>query len=118
MNKTQYSKLVFATYVFYMLISLAWFVTSLAVGGYINYFALVTLAAFAAQTFFKHRITNLVLGILMLPASIYGALFFLSWGGNSGFDTFISVMISLSVTSIAASIVLVFGYLKLSFSNE
>ena len=47
MNKTQYSKLIIAIYVFYMLLALAWFVTSLAVGGYINYFALVTLAAFA-----------------------------------------------------------------------
>jgi hypothetical protein len=118
MNKTQYSKLVLGTYVFYMLLSLAWFVTSLAVGGYVNFFALVTFAAFAAQFYFKHRITNLVLGILVLPASIYGALFFLSWGGNSGFDTFISVMIALSIASIAASIILVFGYLKLSFNND
>lgn len=118
MNKTTYSKLIIAIYVFYLLLSLAWLVTSFAVGGYINYFALVILAAFAAQTYFRHRITNLILGILMLPASIYGALFFLSWGGNSGFDLFINVMISLSVASIAASIVLVFGYLKLSFSND
>jgi hypothetical protein len=121
MNKTQYSKLVFATYVFYMLISLAWFVTSLLVGKNINLYALIALGvfiSFSLQMYFKIKLLNLIFGILILPSSIFFTLHLLWLGKNIGFDSFLRLMTTFSVTSIAASIVLVFGYLKLSFSNE
>ncbi len=121
MNKTQYSKLVFATYVFYMLISLAWFVTSLAVGKSINLYALIALGvfiSFSLQTFYKIKLLNLIFGIIILPSSLFITLHLLWLGKNIGFDLFLRLLTTLSVTSIAASIILVFGYLKLSFNND
>jgi hypothetical protein len=118
MNKVLYGKLLTGAYAFFIGISLTWVIVSFVVGGYVNYVALMTLAVFGAQAYFRHRLANLALGIIILPASIFASLFFLSWGGKSGFDAFIGIMLSLSVISIGLSIFLVFSYLKLSFNAE
>jgi hypothetical protein len=68
--------------------------------------------------YYRNRIANLTIGILLLPTSILSALFFLSWGLKSGFDGFIYTMTLLSVVSIALSIFLIFSYLRLSFDRD
>lgn len=118
MSQSLYKKLLSAAYGFYIVMSAAWLITSFAVGGYFNYISLITLGIFSVQAYYRHRVANLALGIILLPASILGALFFLSWGGKSGFDSFIYVMLSLSVVSLILSIFLVFSYLRLSFNTD
>jgi hypothetical protein len=112
------TKSILIAYGFFIVLALAWFITSFVVGGYFNLVAFITLAVFSAQAYYKNRIANLVLGLIILPASIFWGLQFAYSGGKTGFDTFINVMLLLSATSLAMSIVLVFGYLKMSFGND
>ncbi len=117
-SKNNYKKILTATYAFYIGLSLTWFLVSFFVGSYVNYISLLTFGIFCTQAWYRHRVANLALGIIVLPASIFGALYFLAWGGNTGFDAFINVMLALSVTSIVLSIFLVFSYLKMSFNTD
>lgn len=114
---TFYEKLVYVAYCYYILISLGWFVASLAVGGYLNVTALGALAAFAVQLYYRHKVTHLVFGILLLAFSIFFGLQFLWLGGKRGFDLFSGTMSALAAISIIFSVVLVFGYLKISFKD-
>lgn len=114
MNK----KITYLAYGFYIFIAFSWFATSLLVGGYLNYIALITLLAFIAQAYYKHRVANLIFGILILPASIFWALQFVWEGGKNGFDAFISIMSILSVISIVLSVILLFSYMKQSFNTD
>lgn len=112
------TKSILIAYGFFIVLALAWFITRLAVGGYVDWVSLVLLGVFCAQAYYKNRIANLVLGLILLPASVFRLLQFAYSGGQKGFDTFINVMLLLSATSLAMSIVLVFGYLKMSFGND
>jgi hypothetical protein len=117
-SKATYRKIVTAAYAFFIGIALTWFLTSFFVGHTINYVALGSLAAFCMQAWYKNRVVNLTLGIIILPASIFGELYFLAWGLKSGFDAFIGVMATLALISLVFSIFLVFSYLKMSFDNN
>ena len=112
------TKSILIAYGFFIALALAWFVTSYVVGNGFHWIAFVTMSVFSAQAYYKNRIANLVLGLIILPASIFWVLQFAYSGGKTGFDTFINVMLLLSATSLAMSIVLVFGYLKMSFGND
>ncbi|GAA4465860.1 hypothetical protein GCM10023093_18760 [Nemorincola caseinilytica] len=118
LKKLTYRKFVYAAYGFFLLLSLAWFVVALYESHTLNYTALFTFAIFCVQAYYNHRMTNLVVGIILLPASIFGTLYFLSWGGKVGFDAFIGTMTALGVVSIAASLILAFSYLKMSFDSH
>jgi hypothetical protein len=117
-SKTLYKKLLIVVYAFYVLLALFWFLANYFMGGIVNYIAFISLAVFCAQAYYKHRIANLAFGIIILPASIFSALYFLSWGYKAGFDGFIFTMSFLSLCSIVLSIFLVFSYLKLSFDKD
>ncbi len=108
-------------YIFYIILALVWLLIELFENrslGTVGYILLGSIATFCLQVYYKIRVVNLILGILLLPVSILGALQFLSWGGKSGFDAFIFTALILCITSIACSILLVFSYLKLSFSED
>ncbi len=118
MSKSLLGRLTTTSYGFFIGLSLTWFLVSLFVGGYFNYISLLTFLIFSAQAYFKHRVANLALGIIIMPASIFWGLQFMWMGGKTGFDAFTNVMIALSAASFAFSIILVFGYLRMSFSEE
>lgn len=117
-GKHKYGKLVTVAQGYFTGLAITWFLVSLFVGGYVNYIALLTAILFSAQLYIKNRIANLALGIIILPAAIFWGLQFMAMGGSGGFDIFVNVMLLLAVTSIIFSIILVFGYIKLSFGEE
>lgn len=113
-----YRRLVTTAHGYFTGLALTWFLVSFFVGGYVNYISLLTFAIFCAQLYFKHRVANLILGIIILPAAIFWGLQFLYAGGSGGFDAFVNVMLLLTLASIFFAIIMVFGYLKLSFGDD
>ncbi len=102
-------------YGFYILLGTVWVIMNLLWGHYFNYQAFLVVAVFAVQAYYKHKLTNLLLGVILLGVSIFSALEFMLMGGKTGFDAFADIMIALSVISIVMSGILIFSYLKLSF---
>lgn len=117
-EKLKYGKLVTVAQGYFTGLAITWFLVSLFVGGYFNYIAILTAILFGAQLYIKNRIANLALGIIILPAAIFWGLQFVAMGGSGGFDVFVNVMLLLAFISIVFSIILVFGYIKLSFGEE
>jgi hypothetical protein len=113
-----YRKFVYAAYAFFLLVSLLWVIVEFYESHAVNYMALSTFVVFCIQAYYNHRIANLAMGIVLLLASIWGTLDFIAWGGKMGFDWFIITMICMGVISIAASVILAFSYLKMSFDND
>lgn len=116
--KNTYERLATAAHIFYILLTLSWFITSYIVGSYINYISLLMFGIFCVQAYYNHRVSNLVLGLITMPASIFWGLQFLFIGGKTGFDAFTNIMMLLSVLSFVFSIILVFSYLKMSFGDN
>ena len=112
---TFFEKLVYIAYGYYILLGATWFLVSLIMGHYFSYQAFSILVIFAAQAYYQHKLTNLILGVLLFGASIFCALEFVWEGGKTGFDGFIYTMEGLCIGSIVMAGILVFGYMKLSF---
>jgi hypothetical protein len=118
MAKPLYEKLVYVVYGYFILLGLAWLLASFAFGGGLNYWALLTVASFGAQAYFRKKLTNLILGVLILGASIFWSLEFISMGAKTGYDAFVNTMLGITVASIVMAIILVFSYTKLSFRDQ
>lgn len=123
---TFYEVLVFIAYGFYILLGLAWFVVSLLNIGqnrpHFNYQAFFIVVTFAVQAYFRHKLTNLVLGILTLILSIFVTLQIISdydlMAKNASLDGAGKTLLTLSVLSIVLSVILIFSYAKLSLQDE
>lgn len=115
---TAYEKLVFVVYGYFITVGVLWLSASLYFGGGFSYWAFSLIAVFGSQAYFRQKLTNLIIGVLVLGASIFGSLEFASLGHKISFDGFISTMLGVCVTSLLMSIVLIFSYTKLSFGSE
>jgi hypothetical protein len=120
---TFYEVLVYIAYGFFILLGLVWFVMSFSSsGGRFNYTAFSIMVIFAAQAWFRHRLTNLILGILALFFSIFMLLDVISafdlMAKNASYDNGAKELLGLSVVSIVMSVILVFGYTRLSFKDR
>lgn len=115
---TFYEKLVFVAYGYFILLGLSWLMGNLVWGGYFNLWAFGVVAIFGVQAWFRKKLTNLVLGILILGLSIYSTLEFVTLGAKTGYDIFVSTMLTICVISLLMSIVLIFSYTKLSFKDQ
>ncbi len=113
-----FEKLVYVAYGYYILVGAIWFFATLYFGHYFNYQAFIITAAFAVQAYYKHRLANLLLGIIIMAVSIFVSLEIASEGAKTSFDPFIDTLLAASVTSIIMSGILVFGYLKISFAGS
>ncbi|MCW3123220.1 MAG: hypothetical protein JWQ38_2712 [Flavipsychrobacter sp.] len=113
-----YKRVLNVAYGFYMLLGLAWVVMSAIFGHTFNYQALLATAMFGVQVYYKTKLVNLILGIILFFLSIYSLLDFLAMGGKSGFNGFVNVMAGLSFISIVMAGILIFSYLKLSFAEN
>lgn len=110
-----YEVMVYIAYGYFILLGLAWFVASMSGG--INYTALGIVAIFGIQAYFKHRLTNLLLGIVTFALSIFMLLQSISMGGKGGFDAFVNVLIAMSAVSVVLSLILMFSFMKLAFKD-
>lgn len=117
---TLFEKLVYIAYGFYILVAAMWVVMSLFYGHYFNYYAAFAIVVFSTQAYYRHKLTNLLAGIVIFFLSIISLLEFLSMGlrDKAGFDPFVAVMVGVSVTSIIMAGILIFSYLKLSFKDQ
>jgi hypothetical protein len=113
-----YRKLNNAAYIYFMALSLLWVVIQLWESHHLNTTAAIAFGVFVTMAKINNRIVNLIVGILLLLASIFGTLDFIAWGGNAGFDIFIKTMIGVGFLSVAASVVLIFSFLRLSFEDK
>jgi hypothetical protein len=113
---TIYEVLVYIAYGYFLLIGLGWFFMSFA-GGF-NYTAFIMVLIFGAQAYFKHRLTNLIIGILMLGLSIFMLLQSVELMQIYGSTGTVSILLASSVISIVMSLILIFSYTKLGFKNE
>ena len=110
--------LVYVAYGYFMLIALLWVLFSLIWGGVFGYWAFSAAVLFAVQAYYKHKLTNLILGVLTFPVAIFALLEFLAKGHKAGFNAFTGTMTALSAVSVIMSVILIFGYMKLSFMEE
>lgn len=118
---TFYEVLVYIAYGFYILLGLLWFIVSLMSTGRFNIQAFVLMAVFSAQAWFRHILTNLILGIISLALSIFMLLQEIEaanlFAKDATVDGLTRGLIGFSFFSIAMSIILIFSYLKLSFKE-
>ncbi len=115
---TSYERLVYVVYGYFILLSAAWLVLSMVYGKLFNYWAFFTLAVFVMQAYYRHRLTNLILGILGLAVSIFWLLEFASLGHQAGYNLFVTVMLSVFFICLISSGILIFSYTHLSFKDR
>ncbi len=113
-----YEWLVFIAYGFFILMGLTWFIMSYMSGGQFNYQAFIVIALFVVQAYYKHKLANLIIGVLCLALSIFMLLQSLLIGKHGGFDALAVGMTSMSIFSIIMSMILMFSYTKLSFKDQ
>lgn len=112
-----YRRLNNAAYIYFIALSLLWVALELWESRHLNTTAAIAFGLFVTMAKLNNRTVNLIAGILLLLASIFGTLDFIAWGGKAGFDVFIKVMIFVGFLSVAASVVLIFSFLRLSFED-
>lgn len=120
---TFYEKLVYVAYGFYLLLGLVWFIMSMINSHFFNVQAFILIVAFAAQIYYKHRLTNLILGVLGLFLSIWMLMSLINTpdsvvNGLNTYDSFTKGLMWFSVLSIIMAGILMFSYTKLSFKDR
>jgi hypothetical protein len=114
-----YEKLVYLVYGYFILFGICWLLLGLYFGGSFHIQASsITIIIFAAQAYFRKKLTNLILGILTFGISIYFSLEFLYMGSKTGYNAFVGFMLSAFVISIIMAVILIFSYTKLSFKDQ
>ncbi len=119
-STNSYQKWVYLAYGFYLLLGVTWFTIAM-LNGHFNVTALVITIMFGAQFYYKHLITNLILGAIIL----FGSVFFLLQSINNAVGAakahqlmfFDKLLVGLSITSLLMSGILVFSYLKMGFKD-
>ena len=119
---TFFEILVFIAYAFFILLGLTWFIVSFMSSRHFNYQAFMLVAVFGIQAYFRHRLTNLILGILALFLSLFMLLDVINdfnlMAKDADFNGFIKALIGLSLFSVIMSGILILSYTKLSFKDQ
>jgi uncharacterized membrane protein YhhN len=80
--------------------------------------ALITVVVFALQIWFKHKLGNLIIGVVTFAASIFVMLEFLSRSIKAGFNSFNGCMTALFGLAMLFSGILIFSYTKFAFREQ
>jgi hypothetical protein len=116
-----YQALVFIAYAFYILLGASWFYMSFSGSGRFNYQAFMLAVVFGVQAYYRHRLTDLILGVLTMFLSIFMLMDVLNtfdlMAKGAVIDGFIKILLGLCFFSIIMSGILMFSYLKLSFKD-
>ncbi len=114
-----YQVLVYVAYGFYILLGLVWFLLGfMNTPGKVNPFAFFIMLAFGLQTYYRHLLTNLILGIIGLFFSIFMMLLpALNMALQPAAKGSALPLMLVSVASVAFSGILIFSYLKLNFKD-
>ena len=80
------------------------------------------MAVFAIQAYYHHKLTNLILGILVLFFSIFMLLDVINAANlmdkHAVYTTLTKGLLAVSLLSVVMSVILVFSYTRLSFKDE
>jgi len=121
MNKriTFYEVLVYVAYSYYLLLGLAWFIMSLWHVGFFNPWAFFIVIVFSVQCYYRHKLTNLILGVLTLFLSIWELMELINSPdvGNT-YNSVSQGLMWFCVVSIIMAGILLFSYTKLSFKDR
>jgi hypothetical protein len=113
-----YDILVYIAYAYFFLLGTGGFVLDL-IGKSFNYLALIMMLVFGVQAYFRHRLTDLIIGVLALVLSIFMLLSSLEDVHKHSYNWIINIIIvTVSITSIIMSLILMFSYTKRSFQAE
>jgi len=120
---TFYEVLVFVAYGFYFLLGVIWFVMSMANSHVFNVQAFTLVVAFSVQMYYRHKLTNLILGVVVLFLSIWMLMSLINapdgvTNGRNIYDSFTKGLMLFSVLSIVLAGILMFSYTKLSFKDR
>lgn len=119
-KRSRYQTMVFIAYGFYTLLGLAWLIMGLA-GGHFNPWALGTTAIFGVQFYYRHLVTNLVLGVIFLFLSIYMLLESVNSAVAAAKAHALiagdKILIGLCLTAIIMAGILIFSYIRLGFKD-
>lgn len=119
---TFYRVLLYIAYAFYILMGATWFIISFMGSGHFNLQAFMLVAVFSVQAWYKHALTNLILGILSLALSIFMLLQVLADGNLFAkgvvVDALSKSLMGFGCFSIAMSLVLIFSYVKYGFKER
>jgi hypothetical protein len=117
-----YQKLVFAAYGFFLVLGISWLVMTFTQGRGINYMALLLIAVFALQTYYKRLLANLVVGIIMFFFSVFMTLQTINLVVLASREAPLTLTAKLLTTvpllSLFFSVVLVFSYRQLNFRDS
>ena len=123
---TFYEILVFVAYGFFLLLGLTWFIVSLvnhkADSSWFNPWAFIIVVAFGIQFYYRHKLTNLILGVLSLFFSIWLLMAVIEefdlMAKGATYDSFIKGALCFGLISVIMSVIIIFGYTKLSFKDR
>jgi len=113
-----YQVLVYIAYGFYLLLSGAWFFMGLFNGHKFNPLAFFVMVVFGVQAYYRHLLTNLIVGILLFFISIIGLLESMSGLRHGDVLLIDKILIAIPAISIAMSGILIFSYLNLNFKKQ
>ena len=114
LSKQSFQKLVNGAYGFFIILSLAWLVTSAVNNHKLNLAALVLLIVFGVQAYVKHLFANLIIGILTLFFSIFMLLNVIDTFVNAHMPLALGILSCLAILSIVCSLIMIFSYKKLN----
>jgi hypothetical protein len=114
MSKAVYQKWVNAAFGFFLLLGVTWLVMSGVNNHKLNIAALITVAVFGIQAYYKHLLANLIVGILALFFSIFMLLNVVDTFVNAHMPLAFGLLSALAIMSIVFSLILIFSYKKLN----
>lgn len=123
MNKkplTFYHILVYIAYIYFIAVGAIWFYESFTATKQFNYQAFALVLVFAAQAYFKHKLANLIIGIICLFMGIIIFLdilhLFVSFKNGEPVTSDVKLLLVFGILNIIMSGILIFSYLM--FNKE
>ena len=121
-KSSRYLIYVYIAYAFYILLALLWFFMGYMNSGKANPYALFIVLVFGVQCYYRHLLTNLILGIFTLLGSIFmfleavqSAVLASRAGTIMFFDRF---LVGMATFSLVMSLVLIFSFMKLGLKDQ
>ncbi len=116
-----FQKVVFGAYTYFLLLFGANVILS-GMQGKLNWFAAMFTIVFLAQFYFKHKMTNLITGVILLLTTIYffleALMGFKQAAAAKTLESFDYIMLGITGLGIVSSVILIMSFYKLSFHEE
>lgn len=110
-----YQRLVYAAYVFYIILGIITVVFSLLNKHSANILGLILIAVFCGQFYFKNLLGNLILGVILMFGSVFMAIESANWliQRHEGAAFMYALPMVCSLLSLVCSGILIFSFMKL-----